>query len=235
MMAKFGFKQGDTLGKADDARKEPIPVSIKEGRSGIGLESEKKRKNQAIWDEAQRAAKRAKEQEGDFLEERRQQQKEKQMERDFDNAQRTAERLADTDGEGETGSSRGVHLKDINVLWRGRVRRRIEREQERRQAKEIGNTVASRLPRLAPEDDEYDEDTKVAFGQDVTPFYKALENELEDDDPELSEFEALPIAERLQQILVFLRDMYRYCLYCGYQYPDAGLAGCPGITEEEHD
>lgn len=235
MMAKFGFKQGDTLGKAEDARKEPIAVSIKEGRSGIGMESEKKRKNQALWDEAQRAAKRAREQEGDFLEERRKQQKEKHMERDLDNAQRTAERLADTDGEGETDSGEPVDLKDINVLWRGRARRRMEREQERRQAKEIDNTVASRLPKFAAEDDEHDDDTKVALGQDVTPFYKTIENKLEDDDPELLEFEALPVAERLQKLLVFLRDTYRYCLYCGFQYPDAGLAGCPGITEEEHD
>lgn len=41
MMAKFGFKQGDTLGKAEDARKEPIRVDIKGDRSGIGLETKK--------------------------------------------------------------------------------------------------------------------------------------------------------------------------------------------------
>jgi hypothetical protein len=32
-----------------------------------------------------------------------------------------------------------------------------------------------------------------------------------------------------------LRENYHYCLYCGYQYPDAELEGCPGVTEEEHD
>ena len=75
----------------------------------------------------------------------------------------------------------------------------------------------------------------MALGHDVTPFYTTLENDLEEEDPELAAFEALPVTERLQKLLVFLRDTYKYCLYCGYQYPDAELEGCPGVTEEDHD
>jgi len=236
-MAKFGFKQGDTLGKSEDARKEPIQVNMKEGRSGIGLESEKKRKNREMWDEAQRAAKRAKEEEGDFLEERKQQQIEKKAEKDLDNAQRTAERLAEQEAEEEdnTGDAKHKHLTDINVLWRTRARRRVEREHDRRLRKELDNSLALRLPRLANDDEENDNDSKIALGHDVTPFYTTLENELEDEDPELAEFEALPVGERLGKVLVFLREKYKYCLYCGYQYPDIAMEGCPGVTEEDHD
>ena len=236
MMAKFGFKQGDTLGKSEDARKEPIQVNMKEGRSGIGLESEKKRKNREMWDEAQRAAKRAKEEEGDFLEERKQQQIEKKAEKDLDNAQRTAERLAEQEAEEDnTGDAKHKHLTDINVLWRTRARRRVEREHDRRLRKELDNSLALRLPRLANDDEENDNDSKIALGHDVTPFYTTLENELEDEDPELAEFEALPVGERLGKVLVFLREKYKYCLYCGYQYPDIAMEGCPGVTEEDHD
>ena len=237
MMAKFGFKKGDTLGKSDDARKDPIRVNVKEDKGGIGLESNKKRKFRQQFEEAERLAKRSKEEEGDYLEIRRQEQKDKKMERDLDNAQRTAERLSDKEA-GETGTPElsEKSLKDINVLWRTRARRRAEIKQEKQQRRELNNSITSRLPTLADaDDDDDDDDSKIAQGQDLTPFYTTLENNLEDEDEELADFEALPVADRLQKILIFLRDRYHYCLYCGYEYPDAEMEGCPGLTEEDHD
>lgn len=236
MMAKFGFKQGDALGKSEDARREPIRVNLKDDRGGIGLESEKKRKFREQFEEAERLAKRAKEEEGDYLEIMRQEQKEKKAERDLDNAQRTAERLADKEAEagGATETSEKP-LKHINVLWRARARRRAESKRDKQQKRELNNSIASRLPTLAAEEDDDDDDSKIAQGRDLAPFYTTLENELEDEDPELAEFEALPVTERLHKLLVFLRDKYNYCLYCGYEYPDSDMEGCPGVTEEEHD
>lgn len=233
-MAKFGFKQGDALGKSDSARKEPIQVNVKEDRGGIGLESEKKRKIREQWAEAEREAKRSKEEEGDYLEIRRQEQKDKKLERDLDNAQRTAERLSEKEAE-EKGTPEPLNkpLKDINVLWRSRARRRVEIQHEKQQRRELNNSIASRLPTLADEDE--DNDSKVALGHDLTPFYTSLESDLEAEDPELAEFEALPVSERLQKVLLFLREKFHYCLYCGYQYPKIDMEGCPGVTEEDHD
>lgn len=235
MMAKFGFKQGDTLGKSADARKTPIAVDIKADKGGIGLESEKKRKFREQWEAAERLAKRTKEEEGDYLEIRRQEQKEKKAERDLDNAQRTAERLSDKEDEEKGISEPGDRpLKDVNVLWRTRARRRVEKQQDKQQRRELDNSLASRLPTLADEGDA-DNDTKVAFGEDLTPFYTTLEGDLEADDPELADFEALPVAERLEKVLLHLRHNFQYCLYCGYQYPDPEMEGCPGVTEEDHE
>lgn len=235
MMAKFGFKQGDTLGKSENARKVPIAVDVKADKGGIGLESEKKRKFREQWAEAERLAKRSKEEEGDYLEMRRQEQKEKKAERDLDSAQRTAERLSETKNEGKGTPEPGDRpLKDVNVLWRTRARRRVEIQQDKQQRRELNNSLASRLPTLADEGDA-DNDTKVALGEDLKPFYTTLENDLEADDPELAEFEALPVTERLQKVLIYLRKEFHYCLYCGHQYPDAELEGCPGVTEEDHD
>lgn len=235
MMAKFGFKQGDTLGKSTDARKVPIAVDIKADKGGIGLESEKKRKFREQWEEAERLAKRSKEEEGDYLEVRRQEQKDKKAERDLDNAQRTAERLFEKEAEDKGTPEPGDRpLKDINVLWRSRARRRVEINQDKQQRRELNNSLASRLPMLADEGD-VDNDTKVALGQDLQPFYTTLENDLAAEDPELAAFEALPVAERLRNVLLFLRDEFHYCLYCGYQYPDVELEGCPGVTEDDHD
>ncbi|KAF1359386.1 hypothetical protein EJ07DRAFT_178401 [Lizonia empirigonia] len=216
IMAKFGFKQGDTLGKSEDARKAPIAFREQ-------------------WEEAERLAKRSKEEEGDYLEVRRQEQKEKKAERDLDNAQRTAERLFEKDAEDKgTPEPCDKPLKDINVLWRNRARKRVEIQQDKQQRRELNNSLASRLPTLADEGDE-DDDSKVALAQDLKPFYTTLENDLEAEDPELADFEALPVTERLQKVLLYLRDKFHYCLYCGYQYPDAELEGCPGVTEEDHD
>jgi hypothetical protein len=236
MMAKFGFKQGDTLGKSADARKEPINVTVKEDRGGIGLESDKKRKLAETFEEARREAKRQKEEEGDFLEERRQQQKERKALQDLDNAQRTAERLFDKDAEEKgTATAEKTPLAKINVSWRIRVWRRIEEKRDKQQKRELDNSLASRLPGYADQDEENDNDTKIALGHDVTPFYTSLGDEPEVQDSELTKFESLPVADRLQEVLVFLRETYKYCLYCGYQYPDEGLPGCPGVTEEDHD
>lgn len=235
MMAKFGFKQGDTLGKSADARKTPIAVDIKADKGGIGLESEKKRKFREMWEEADRLAKRTKEEEGDYLEMRRQEAKEKKAERDLDSAQRTAERLSDKEADEKGTPEPGEKpLTDINVLWRSRARRRVEIQQDKQQRRELNNSLASRLPTLADEGD-VDNDTKVALGQDLQPFYTTLEGDLEADDPELAEFEALPVAERLEKVLLYLRQKFQYCLYCGYQYPDRELEGCPGVTEQEHE
>lgn len=218
MMAKFGFKQGDTLGKSEDARKEPIKVDIKGDRSGIGLESEKKRKFREQWEEADRLAKRAKEEEGDYIEIRRLEAKEKKAERDLDSAQRTAERLTEKEAEDKgTPQAADKLVKDVNVLWRSRARRREVIMHEKQQRRELNNSIASRLPTLAPEEDDEGDDAKVAQGRDLAPFYTSLENELEDEDPELAEFEVLPVAERLQKILEFLRDNFHYCLYCGWK------------------
>lgn len=235
-MAKFGFKQGDALGKSEDARREPVRVNIKEDRGGIGLESEKKRKFREQFEEAERLAKRSKEEEGDYLEIRREEQKEKMMLRDLDNAQRTAERLSDKDGRETSSLELGERsLKDVNVLWRARARRRVETKHEKQQRRELYNTLTSRLPTLADDNVDDDHDSRIAQGKDLKPFYTTLENDLEDEDPELAEFEALPVAERLTKLLVFLREKHQYCLYCGYEYPDVEMEGCPGVTEEDHD
>jgi hypothetical protein len=236
MMAKFGFKQGDSLGKSEGARKVPIRAELKGDRSGIGLESEKKRKFREQWEQADREAKRSKEEEGDYVETRRLEAKEKKAERDLDSAQRTAERLTDKEAEDKgTPQPSEQPVMDVNVLWRSRARRRAVIKHEKQQRRELNNSLASRLPTLATEPDDEGDDAKVAQGLDLAPFYTSLEEELEDEDPELAAFEALPVPERLEKLLVFLRDAFRYCLYCGYQYPDAELEGCPGLTDEDHD
>ncbi|KAF2281249.1 G-patch-domain-containing protein [Westerdykella ornata] len=232
MMAKFGFKQGDALGKSENARKEPIHISLKEDRSGIGLESEKKRKFRERMEQAEREAKRSKTQELDYREAQRQRLKEKKLEADLKKAQRAAERLH---GEKEkTEDPDKIPLKNINVLWRDLARERLEELREKKEKHQLLNhRLNKRSPVFNDEDDEEDADDKLALGrEDAVPL---VDDDLEEEDPELEEFRSLPLEERVQKLVAFLRDEYHYCYWCGHKYDDANMDGCPGTTEEEHD
>lgn len=111
-MAKLGFKPGGVLGKpaADDSdttnttdllksRAEPLNLTLKENRGGIGLDTEKKRK---LREEAEEAAKRIKHEEGSYRDRVREERELKRIEAQVHAAQKVAERL---DGESESGAT----------------------------------------------------------------------------------------------------------------------------------
>lgn len=230
MMAKFGFKQGDTLGRSENARKEPVQINIKEGRGGIGIESEKKRKFKEQWEKAEREAKRSKEEDFDYREAQRQQLREKKLERDLYNTQKVAERLHD-EAAGIKDSSK-IPLKNINVLWRSLARHRLEKLSEKKQEQYLKNSLLSRATSRIDGEDE-DDDNKLAMGRHGEDEF--VPDDLEEEDPEQDEFDALPMDERLLKLLTYLREEHHYCYWCGHKYHDAAMEGCPGVTEEEHD
>ncbi|ORY19387.1 hypothetical protein BCR34DRAFT_471984 [Clohesyomyces aquaticus] len=244
MMAKFGFKQGDTLGKSEDARKEPIHLSMKDDRSGLGLESERKRKFREHAEKIEKETKRTKVEQLDYRERIRQENEEKRHEVELYNAQKTAERLVEErdtrPAEGQDWTPTGedkkrraesneMPLKSINVLWRGLARKRLEKQRDRKLRQDFTDSLSSRLPTYA--DDDEDTDDKLAYSRDTA----VVQNELDEEDPELEEFDALPVTERLQKVVVHLRETHHYCFWCKYQYSDETMDGCPGITEADHD
>ncbi|KAJ5807481.1 hypothetical protein N7447_010937 [Penicillium robsamsonii] len=110
MMAKLGFKPGGVLGKptaASDsdtnsflkARAEPLNLTLKENRGGIGLDTEKKRK---LREEAEEAVKRLKHEEGSYRDRVREERELKRIEAQVHAAQKVAERL---DAESESGAT----------------------------------------------------------------------------------------------------------------------------------
>lgn len=315
MMAKLGFKPGESLGKrtppassiananaaapesdsssthhpAASARAEPLNLIFKEGRGGIGLDSEKKRK---IREEAAEATKKIKREEGDYRDRVREERETRRAEAHVRAAQKVAERLdaeaeageAQTEVEaGEEGESReedasnpqpqaktGVviesdeddipertHSQDesrktdatkkkhykptsqLNILYRGLVREREERERSIQARHALQTSLPSsffprsKLPGYT--DADLDGDDQQALGT-REPYAAIVEQELEEEDPELDAFNALEPAERLRKLVVYLRERYRYCFWCKHRYEtDEELEGCPGLTEEDHD
>lgn len=240
MMAKMGFK-GGALGKTENARTRPIEIQMKDDRGGIGIESEKKRKIREAAEALNVNEKRVKLTEDEYRERNRLEREEKRQEGQMWSAMRTLEGF-ETDGEpgGESGEDKddgaaekanadaskpkSVPLRSINVLWRQLVKQRLEKERERR----MRNDLAQSLSRRADYDDpDGEKDDKLAFGKEV-------EENLEEEDEELDEFQALPVGERLDKILAYLREKYCYCFWCKFRYPDEEMDGCPGLTEDEH-
>jgi hypothetical protein len=242
MMAKMGFKPGSALGRenrAADARAEPVGISMKEDRGGIGMDAEKKKR---FREEYEKEGKRVKVEEGEYRKRVRREREEVRLEVLVGSAMRIAECIAGEseeklksvvgDEEEVRSKKRAIStkpLKQINVLWRGLIRIREEKEQNRRRY-DLQQSQ-SRFPGY--DDPDEDREDKRALGKDLLPY--TLAEDLEEEDPELDEFNALDPAERLRKLVSYLREEYNYCFWCKFTYPDKEMDGCPGLTEEDHD
>lgn len=126
----------------------------------------------------------------------------------------------------------------INVLYRGLIREREEKEREIQARHTLQTSLPSSFfpdPKLPGfEDPNLDSDDRHALGlrQDLA---MVTEQELDEEDPELDEFNQLPPKERLMKLVLYLREKHRYCFWCKYRYDTDTLEGCPGVTEEDHD
>lgn len=237
MMAKMGFKPGTALGSKDnvDAKTEPIGVSMKEDRGGIGLDTEKKRK---FREEVEKEGKRVKAEEGDYRERVRREREEARLEGLVGAAMRVAERMNEEKEEAEASTAEDPKkrtistkpLKQINILWRGLVRKREEKERVRRMRYDLHQSL-SRLPTY--DDADEDKEDKRALGKDR--IQHTLVEDLEEEDPDLDTFNELDPAERLHKLVLHLREEYNYCFWCKFTYPNKDMEGCPGLTEEDHD
>lgn len=112
------------------------------------------------------------------------------------------------------------HLRDVNVLYRSLLKERLLKDRDRKMRHELNNSLSTRND--ADSDDE------------MQPAFDCRIDELDDEDSELVDFEALPVTEKLDKVVAELRDKFRYCLWCKYRYPDVEMDGCPGWTEDEH-
>ncbi|KAI1469929.1 uncharacterized protein F4812DRAFT_307192 [Daldinia caldariorum] len=262
MMAKMGFQPGVALGSADaaaHARLEPIRPQVKEDRGGIGLDSDRKR---ALGEAAARTEKRRKVDETEFRDRVRREREQARLERQVYAAMKVCERMDEEEQGGGDGNDdvktngsdanqeststtttenekknkkrkRTIStrpLKSIPVVWRGLIRNREEAERDRRMRHDLEQS-STRLPTYV--DDLEDEDDKTALGKTAAAYVPV--EDLEEEDAELEEFNALEVQERLERLVEYLRRRYNYCFWCKCAYPDDAMEGCPGLTEEDHD
>ncbi|KAE8376210.1 hypothetical protein BDV26DRAFT_266194, partial [Aspergillus bertholletiae] len=245
------------------ARAEPLNLVFKEDRGGIGLDSEKKRK---FREEAKEAVKKVKQDEGDYRDRVRIEREARRTEAQFHAAQKVAERLdAEEAGDGETaqtkrGKTPAEHEEEkseetasgpkppqpkakvkptlqINILYRGLVREREERERSIQARHLLQTSLPSSFfpnPRLPGYNDPMLEQADKVALDNKPDMSTLLEQELDEEDPELDEFNALEPSERLTRIVQYLRETHQYCFWCKFRYETGEMEGCPGVTEEDH-
>ena len=237
MMARMGFR-GGALGKTEGARTEPIQIEMKEGKGGIGMDNEKKRKIREAMEELQGKEKKQKAEAGEYRERVAREREEKRAEGMWWGAMKVCEKFDTEEEEEEKGQvgkkeeeeekEKDTHkekdAKKVNVLWRPLSLQRHQRDKDKVLRKGALDSLSSRW-----HDDEADHDDKIALGMEIEDV------EDEEEDQELEEYVALSVGERLEKLVVYLRDTYHYCFWCKYRYADAEMEGCPGKTEEEHD
>ncbi|KAF2207660.1 hypothetical protein CERZMDRAFT_50660 [Cercospora zeae-maydis SCOH1-5] len=224
MMAKMGFK-GGALGKTEGARTRPIEVQIKDDRGGIGMENHRKRKIREAAEAKGVQEKKVKLTADEYRERNRQEVEQKRFEGQMWSAMRTVEGFEMEDvATPVERSAEEMPLQSVNVLWRPLVKQRLEKDRERRMRYDLDQSLSRHRDYTTADDDE-----DLAYGNEV-------EEDLEEEDPELDAFEALPVEERLEKILAFLREKYHYCFWCKYRYASAKAMAedCPGLTEDEH-
>lgn len=231
LMAKMGFK-GGALGRSENARTQPIELLMKDDRGGIGMDSEKKRKVRDAAEALQDGEKRQKVSMDEFRERNRAEREERRAEGLMVGAMKVLEGLETETDEHESSEVESGHhvdrldnggsksLRQVNVLYRSLLKKRLERERERKMRYDLNNSLSTR------DDAESEDDTNDVVDKRI--------DELDDDDPELEEFEALSFVERLEKIVLELRRKYNYCFWCKFRYPDEEMDGCPGTTEDEH-
>ena len=245
MMAALGYKPGEALGATrtetqngatDDRLREPVGLELKEGRSGIGADAEKKRKFREEVATREEDMKKRKVEEGDFRERHHKEQEEKRLEGQTFGAMKVCQQLEEEDQAVENGllspSPRRPRqpLSSVNVLWRGLVKQQAIKERDRRMRYDLHQSL-SRRPTY--EDSDEDQDDKVALGKKSD--LEEQDIDLDQEDEELDDFESISVAERLEQLVAYLRQRWYYCFWCKSRYPDASMEGCPGPTEEDHD
>lgn len=233
MMAKMGFK-GGALGKSENARTQPIELQLKDDRGGIGMDSEKKRKVRQAAEAMEEGKKRQKVGMDEFRERSRLEREEKRGEGLWWGAMKVLEGLeedggadakvedgSDDDGENLPNIKKRDKLKDVNLLYRSLLKHRLEKERDRKMRYDLNNSLSMRNNASDSEDDK-----EASFDKRT--------DQLEDEDTEIEEYEALSFADRLERVVTELRDKHQYCFWCKFQYPDAEMEGCPGLTEDEH-
>lgn len=253
MMERMGYVSGQALGNNKDGRgiTEPLEAPETVSRGGLGLENQKRRR---IREQAALAVRQVEEEQTDFRDSVRSELEERRIEGRIQAAKKVCETLdsrASRDGgeEDDGGGGDKDTLQDptrVNVLWRSLVLRRRERERERMLRQQMLDASTSFSKREYNDDD--DDDDGHGHAAALTPgqasaalrrtVYEADGGEEdEDEDGELSAFESLDAALRLERILAYLRTRHCYCFWCGCAFTDEQDLGhnCPGATEEMHE
>ena len=237
MMARLGYKPGSTLGAPGNvhARAEPIGLEVKEGKEGIGVLSERKRKFREKVERTAATEKRLKEDQGDYRERVVKEREEKRTEGQWWGAMKVLEGLEEDFGVQNNTTSKvkknrngTKRTADVTLLYRPLVYDRREMEKESRRRHDLLQSLSRNARYDDPEEDAHD---RQALGKEVES-----DGDEAEEDEELQGYLQLSAGERLAKLLGELRENWQYCFWCKYRYgsKEEMDSECPGETEDDH-
>lgn len=239
MLQQMGYTSGKALGTNGRGLLEPLKPAEAPSGVGLGFANEQKRK---IVSKAETVKKQVLEEQTEYRDSIRSEIDEKRIGGRIFAAQKVCETL-DTQAAEDAAAAAGrdapipeslPDLKHINVLWRSRAIYRKERERERLLRQQMLDSAMTFSGRQY--NDDYPSMNKSEAASDLRRLVYEEDGEEDEEDPELSDFEALDAQERLDKILAYLREKHCYCFWCGCKYTDkADLQNCPGLDEEDHE
>ena len=158
-----------------------------EGRKGIGHDMDKKRKLKELYEDS---VKRQKDDSDSYRDTVKSERLEARLQENLKQAQKVCQNL-DTKAAESTG-------KEVtsNVFWRGLDR---DREMEHKERRFRNRIMYERSANPLGESDDEE--------------YHSVVQDLEGDDAELDQFEALPMENQLEMILHYMRETYFYCFW----------------------
>uniref|UniRef100_A0A0B6Z892 G patch domain-containing protein 11 n=1 Tax=Arion vulgaris TaxID=1028688 RepID=A0A0B6Z892_9EUPU len=211
LLQKMGYKPGMGIGKHGTGRVEPVSIELKSGRSGLGRDSEMKRKATEMNNmRAVMAVKRRKADESrkdTFMDRLKERFSYKNLEKDLRTAQKACLQLDQQEGISSPGEA---------FFWPANSLPSLKESDD--EETEEGEELVSKIPldsRVEDSDDEYSDN-----GVDDRPA-----------SIEFSDFEKLDVLTR------YLRNIYYYCIWCGTKYNDTRdlESNCPGNSADAHD
>lgn len=223
MLSKFGYTPGSKLGATNNQNGvlEPLMIEMKEGKEGVGMANEKKRK---FREEVEEKESEQREEQEDYRERFGRERQERRTEGFLGSAMRLLEGLEEDSQRGNTEVARGTK-KRVNILYRSLLRQRKEQDHERR----IRYNLLQSLSKNAAYDEDADDEKqdRLAWGKE--------EEDSDEEDEELDAFEALDPLVRLQRLVQELREKHWYCFWCKHRYENEEMEGCPGVEEDDHN
>lgn len=233
MMARMGYKVGDTLGsnKNDQGLKEPIQPVANDSKKGLrfgmlntsdqddSLSTVLDEKSYRKWVSDTKTAQRK-----NIL---------------WQHLQKLAFEMTN-DVEIYTS---GQDPRDFNVLWRSYVHELNESCKKVPSITELDSSDDDVVANASNSDDDIiiasdSDDPIIGERQDEpSPEVESLPDDYDGEDEELDLFMQMDIDERIMRLNVFLRSELYYCIYCGIKYKDEEdmFKHCPGITEADHE
>ena len=188
---------------------------MKDSRSGIGADTEKKRKFREEMEAQVDAEKKQKVEAGDFRERQQKEREEKKVEGQVWGAMKVCERLEEEEEEAERSTDNDADparrkatkpLESVNVLWRGLVKQRAINDRDRRMRYDLQQ---SQVRSLEYDDPDEGKEDKMALGKKGET--EEVDIDLDQDDEDLDEYQALEVPEKLAKLVAYLRERWHYC------------------------